>query len=95
MSLRSSNRCPVCGYDLGFPPWTGDSASDEICPSCGIQFGYDDAAGGQPEMRTHVYEEWRRKWINSGMKWSSVGQPPPPLWDPREQLRGIEAYRPN
>jgi uncharacterized protein len=54
--------CPVCGYDLGFEPWHGESASDEICPCCGIQFGYNDATGGNPEARDQIYSRWRQRW---------------------------------
>jgi len=53
--------CPVCGYVLQFIPWDGLSASDEICPSCGIQFGYDDAAGGNVQAREEIYKRWRIK----------------------------------
>jgi hypothetical protein len=54
-AINSSTLCPVCGYDLGFEPWRGESASDEICPCCGIQFGYSDFAGGDPEARKALY----------------------------------------
>jgi hypothetical protein len=76
----------VCGYDLGFPPWRGLSPSDEICPSCGIQFGYDDAAGGDEGHRIALYAEWRANWVRGGMKWQGRGQPEPPGWDPTMQL---------
>jgi hypothetical protein len=81
--------CPVCGHSLDFKPWRGDSAADELCPCCGIQFGYDDAAGGDPDERKRVHREWRQRWISSGMPWSSVGKKPPPDWDPREQLKRL------
>lgn len=61
----SKDRCPVCGYSLGFAPWKGESASDEICPGCGIQFGYNDA---RPDLREGVYAEWRRQWIAGGRR---------------------------
>ena len=89
VSIDKTHLCPVCGYDLGFPPWEGQSPSDEICPSCGIQFGYDDAAGGDLAMRTKVYLKWRWDWIRRGMPWSSAGRPQPPNWAPREQLPRI------
>lgn len=82
----SQHPCPACGYDLRFRPWTGDSASDEICPSCGIQFGYDDAAGGDPNGRPAIYSEWRRAWIRDGMKWQGRGIAEPAGWDPSLQL---------
>lgn len=75
--------CPVCGWDLGFEAWNGDSASDEICPSCGIQFGLDDL-----EDRQTVYARWRRRWIEDGMKWWSQ-RPSPRHWDPEKQLRRV------
>jgi hypothetical protein len=80
----SEHRCPACGYDLGFPPWNGDSASDEICPSCGIQFGYDDAPD---EARDDVYRTWRADWVADGMQWWSRAQPAPADWDGGRQLR--------
>src|SRR2546421_398332 len=50
-SVTSNNKCPACGYALGFAPWDGESPSDEICPCCGIQFGYDDAHHGEKGTR--------------------------------------------
>ena len=82
--------CPVCGYGLAFATWDGDSPSDEICPSCGIQFGYDDAAGGDLQARDNVYDQWRESWIKRGMKWFSSGVPRPPDWNPDEQLRRLK-----
>lgn len=84
-----TNLCPVCGYELDHPAWNGSSPSDEICPSCGIQYGYDDAAGGDLQLRQQVYTTWRKDWIKRGMPWYSVGMPSPTNWDPREQLRRI------
>jgi hypothetical protein len=88
-TLNRGTLCPVCGFDLGFPPWNDDSSSDEICPSCGIQFGYDDAAGGDETARQLIYEQWRKKWIEQGMPWSSIGINPPDGWDPVQQLQHI------
>ena len=82
-------KCPVCGFDLGFPPWNGDSASDEICPCCGIQFGYTDWAGGDAERRKETYVNWRRKWISDGMVWDKGRSDPPPDWNPVAQLKRI------
>ena len=81
--------CPVCGYELGFPPWRDASPSDEICPSCGIQFGYTDAAGGDAARRALTYSKWRTEWIAAGMPWRSRSQPPEG-WDPVAQLRRLE-----
>ena len=90
--VNQSTLCPVCGYDLGFLPWNDNSAADEICPSCGIQFGYDDAAGGDVVERRHLYHFWRDEWIAKGMPWSSRGQSQPSNWNPAIQLRRIEAF---
>ncbi len=81
--------CPVCGYELDIPSWDGELPSDEICPSCGIQFGYNDATGGDMELRRKVHDTWRSEWVAKGMPWSSVGQAPPKDWDPIQQLRRV------
>ena len=94
MDSVMENLCPVCGYDLGFRAWDGDSPSDEICPSCGIQFGYDDAAGGQEHLRREIYENWRREWVSEGMPWRSVGTRPPENWRPMAQLKTIGGEMP-
>lgn len=77
--VKPDHLCPVCGYDLGFEPWQGKSASHEICPSCGIEFGYDDVpeAGGLCETREENYQLWRSKWIASGRPWWSSSRPKP------------------
>ena len=85
----ASDLCPVCGYRLGFLPWNGKSSSDEICPCCYIQFGYDDGDVEDEIGRTLVYGEWRKRWIDQGMKWNSKGRIPPDGWNPVEQLRSI------
>ena|SRR5688572_3013325 len=83
-TVDSAILCPVCGYDLGFPPWQGESPSDEFCPSCGMQFGnYDATEGDCP--RSRIYQAWRDKWIQDGAKWWS-SRPRPTSWDPSEQL---------
>jgi hypothetical protein len=86
----------VCGYELGFAPWVGDSPSDEICPSCGIQFGYDDAAGGSRANRAVVYQEWRRRWVRDGCPWFSIAIQSPTDWDPRAQMKraGVQDVMP-
>lgn len=83
MTASASRLCPVCGYEMDEPPWDGSSPSDEICPSCGIQFGYDDSRLGT---RKQKYDEWRARWIASGMRWYSAGYPRPRNWDPHVQL---------
>ncbi len=91
MKKETHTLCPVCGHNLGFKQWEGDSASDEICPSCGIQFGYDDvtSASGVESTREEIYQMWRKKWISEGMKWFSKGRPPPINWNTRQQLKRI------
>lgn len=86
-TINTSHLCPVCGYDLGFPPWRSESPSFEICPCCGIQFGYDDAAFGDPRKRQEIYAQWRNEWIAAGCPWRGQGIPAPPGWDPQKQLR--------
>lgn len=84
-----NNYCPVCGYKLDFQPWVNNSPSDEICPCCGIQYGYDDAAGGDENMRQFIYEKWREQWKKEGMPWKSEGNNQPKNWNPVQQLRNI------
>jgi hypothetical protein len=77
--------CPVCGYEgLQDPPrsLTG-GGSYEICPSCGFQFGVSD------DDQAIDYARWRAEWVRRGMPWCSVGQPPPPSWNPVEQLKRL------
>ncbi len=78
--------CPVCGYpDLEDQPrGEATGGSYEICPSCGFQFGVSD------EDRGFTYEQWRKQWVQKGMRWRAVTVAPPPNWDPTEQLRNIE-----
>lgn len=78
-------KCPVCGFDLGFRAWDGDSPSDEICPSCGMQFGYYDSTPDGAQGRAAIYAEWRRRWVEEGMPWNGAS-PPPTGWSPAEQL---------
>ncbi|MFM8930704.1 MAG: hypothetical protein ACKOS8_02355 [Gemmataceae bacterium] len=87
MDAVKKNICPVCGYCLNFVPWDGELPADEMCPCCGLQFGYDDFGGSSPEGRQLIYDTWRVKWINSGMKWQSVGISAPQIWDPILQLK--------
>lgn len=88
--MDSNTLCPVCGYDLDFEPWRGESASHRICPSCGIEFGFDDAEGGELHgPREQVYAQWRQRWIDAGMPWFSTARQPPPGWDPHQQLGRI------
>ena len=83
--------CPVCGYDLGFRPWRGSSASHQICPSCGIEFGYDDVpeGGGLTGTKEEIYNRWRDDWVAQGMRWWSGSRSMPDGWDPCHQLKRI------
>jgi hypothetical protein len=76
--------CPVCGYPDLYEPVRSNAGggSNEICRSCGFEFGYTDDA-------LHFsYEQWRKRWIEQGMPWSSV-KPQPEGWDPRKQLQNL------
>lgn len=80
----SAHACPVCGYPgLDDPPRSSSGgASYEICPSCGFEFGVSDDDLG------FTYEEWRKRWIDSGMPWDSADiEPSPDGWDPAKQLQ--------
>lgn len=93
MTTASTTLCPVCGLDLGFQPWKGDSASHEICPCCGIHFGYDDELGGDTNERPRLYQRWRERWVIDCMQWWSKGQRPPSGWDPRKQVERIATLK--
>lgn len=79
-----NHKCPVCGYPklTEVPHTHAGGGSYEICPSCGFQFGVSDDDAG------FTYEQWREKWRNAGMKWSS-NQKAPVDWDPEAQLKTI------
>ncbi|HZT14009.1 MAG TPA: hypothetical protein VFA29_14515 [Candidatus Baltobacteraceae bacterium] len=67
---------------MEFPPrGPRGSPSFEICPSCGFEFGYHD------DLKGYSYEEWRKKWIQGGMKFWSKRDTVPRDWDPVAQLR--------
>jgi hypothetical protein len=91
VSDGQAHRCPICGY-LGFdePPWSGSSASYDICPSCGVEFGYDDFREDDTG-RQQRWQELRQEWIARGMRWASTVHPQPQGWDPKEQLRELES----
>ena len=74
--------CPVCGYpDLSEVPVSPETGgSYEICPSCGFQFGVSDEDEGIS------IEQWRKRWIQAGMKWFSQGIPAPKKWNSTQQL---------
>ena len=82
--------CPVCGFRLDQPAWTGDGPSDDICPSCGIQFGDNDAVWRDPQRRQEIYRTWRERWVAGGMKWDCDVIPKPADWNPEEQLKRLQ-----
>ena len=80
MTSSRSYTCPVCGFEeldepaydsYGYPTFN-------ICPCCGTEFGYDDAKKQHAQLRDN--------WINNGMTWWSVRNPPPYYWDPKSQI---------
>ncbi len=77
--------CPVCGYPgLEEPPRSpAGGGSYEICPSCGFQFGVDDDDKGIS------HDEWRARWQEKGLKWSSRGIAAPEGWNPKTQLAKV------
>jgi hypothetical protein len=74
---------------LEFAPWKDGISSDEICPCCGIQYGYDDAAGGDNLKRSLIYNNWRERWIKGGMIWQSKGITPPKDWNGFQQIKNL------
>jgi hypothetical protein len=78
--------CPVCGWPVMLDLPLAESL--EICQSCGIQWGYQDAAGGDEARRSALHREWRERWIAEGMTFSSASDQPEG-WDPVEQLRAV------
>jgi hypothetical protein len=79
--------CLICGFpDLRDPPRSARTGggSYEICPSCGFEFGVTDDDLG------FTYDQWRQRWIDSGMPWESIAvRPPPAEWDPQAHLRRL------
>jgi hypothetical protein len=88
--VSSAHVCQVCGYpELEREPRTiNGGGSYEICDSCGFQFGVSDEDCG------YFDEAWRSRWTGNGMRWSSVGSPPPECWNPRLQLARLMAAGP-
>jgi hypothetical protein len=71
-----TNVCPVCGYQMSWPP-----SDFNICPCCATEFGYDDAG--------RTYEDLRNEWIKGGMAWWSPCNVQPSGWDPERQLKSL------
>lgn len=70
--------CLVCDYPyLSEPPRSEfGGGSFEICPACGFQFGVNDDDEGIE------YDQWRKRWEEAGMPWSSFTIPRPHDWQP-------------
>jgi len=90
----SKHYCPACGFPLDEPAWVDPDApgggSQKICQSCDIQFGYEDAAGGDPARRRQLWREWRERWVADGCPWRGAS-PPPDDYDPKRQLRRVDS----
>lgn len=88
--------CPICGYpELLEPPfYSNGGGSYEICPSCGFEFGYDDFNHVDYSKETYLYvreqciKNWRKNWVEDGMKWNSKIKKPN-NWNPQEQLNKL------
>ena len=65
--------CPVCGYNMDYPP-----EDYNICPSCGTEFGVNDA--------NSTVSELREVWLQSGPRWWSSTDQSPTGWNPEKQL---------
>lgn len=80
--------CPVCGWPyLSEPPrLPAGGGSYEICWSCGFEYGVTDDDEG------YFYRDWRDRWIEAGMPWTSAPyRPAPEGWDPQRQLDDLLA----
>lgn len=85
--------CPVCGYGIDLDEWRrtlSDPLLGYICPCCAFHFGYRDMPGGGLRgTKAQKYAQWRTWWIRFAMRWMHTDTPPPPGWDPIEQLKRI------
>ena len=72
--------CPVCYFEnMPDPPMDYN-----ICPCCGTEFGHDDEALSDAELRS--------QWLSNGARWFYMQ--PPTGWDPWRQLRGPPVLSP-
>lgn len=78
--------CAVCGWRNLHSPQRSSSggASHEICPACGFESGHSDDEEG------FTYEQWRERWVASGLAWSSQGTAKPRLWNPMKDLHALK-----
>lgn len=77
--------CAACGWRHLREPQRSSSggASNEICPSCGFEPGFTDDEQG------FSFEQWRLKWVQSGMQWFSKGVERPADWNAIVMLQGL------
>ena len=85
MKDQGQNICAACGWRHLKEPQRAASggASYEICPSCGFESGFTDDDQGIS------YEQWRAKWVEAGLQWSSKGLTRPVEWNPMVQLHAL------
>lgn len=78
--------CAVCGWRHLHAPQRSSSggASHELCPSCGFESGHSD------DDENYTYEQWRERWVASGLPWSSKGTAKPRLWNPMKDLHALK-----
>ncbi|HZO92880.1 MAG TPA: hypothetical protein VFB22_03855 [Candidatus Baltobacteraceae bacterium] len=75
--------CPACGFGpLSQPAYDAAGApSYRACPCCEFEPGVTDEVG-------YDAGTWRDRWVAAGMPFRRP--PPPPAWNPEEQLRRPE-----
>jgi len=83
---NQQHTCAVCGWRQLHAPQrsTSGGASHEICPSCGFESGHSDDDQGI------THDQWRERWVASGLPWSSKGTPKPKLWNPMKDLHALK-----
>lgn len=72
------NPCPACGYRAVDNDRDEEAAGN--CPSCGFM------PEPGPESKASA-AEWRRRWVERGMPWTSMAVPQPRDWDPTQHLK--------
>lgn len=78
--------CAVCGWRHLHAPQRSSSggASHEICPSCGFESGHSDDDEG------FTYEQWRERWVATGLPWCGKGIAKPRQWNPMKDLHALK-----